>query len=402
MKYLFHQKKRCRGIIIGHKADKSFFDKKRPWSKRKDSILECYLPPYLAKIATQKTPVLIVDAFAGPGKFGDGELGSPLIICQCIQKVLSKGLSVSVSAICIESDEELFSELSKSIEPFSFATAKYGKFGDYIKEIERKAKDHSVFLYVDPWTVEGLDWYRMDSVFQHLTISKMSIEILLNFNAPSFVRRGLAALKLVVPESDPEIEDTEEIDVPIVTPPSIDRLNTVVGGDWWQNILKSSASFPDKVKRVTNGVYERLSERFREVCQHAIKALPHHTVPKYFLIFGSRHPDALILMNDQMVKSRKTLAKLAKPKDPTLFEMRPTDLVPDIETLPEVILKYASQSTERGIVILNVIRECFGQFSRKEIRGCIEQMLKGDKLQSETGKVRINDDVKIFAAKKSR
>jgi len=130
--------------------------------------------------------------------------------------------------------------------------------------------------------------------------------------------------------------------------------------------------------------------------------LPHHTVPKYYLIFGSRHPDALILMNDQMVKSRKTLAELAKPKGPTLFEMRPTDLVPDIETLPEVILKYASQPTERGIVILNVIRECFGQFSRKEIRGCIEQMLKGDKLQSETGNIRINDNVKIFAAKKLR
>lgn len=107
-------------------------------------------------------------------------------------------------------------------------------------------------------------------------------------------------------------------------------------------------------------------------------------------------------MNDQMVKSRKTLAELAKPKDPTLFEMRPTDLVPDIETLPEVILKYASQPTERGIVILNVIRECFCQFAHKEIRGRIEQMLKGDKLQSETGKVRINDNVKIFAAKKSR
>ena len=61
---------------MGHKADKSFFDEKRHWSKRKDKILECYLTPYLSKIATQGHPVLIVDAFAGPGKFGDGEPGS--------------------------------------------------------------------------------------------------------------------------------------------------------------------------------------------------------------------------------------------------------------------------------------------------------------------------------------
>jgi three-Cys-motif partner protein len=303
--------------------------------------------------------------------------------------------------MCIESDKELFLELSKSIEPFPFAEAKHGKFGDYIDEIEKQAKKHSVFLYVDPWTVEGLDWDRIDRIFQHLSISKMSIEILLNFNAPSFARRGLAALKLAVPESDPEVEDTEEIDAPFVAPASIECLNVVVGGEWWQPILASTATFPSKVQHLTDGVCANLSQRFKEVCQHPIKALPHHTVPKYFLIFASRHPDALILMNDQMVKSRRTLAELAKPKDPTLFEMRPTELVPDMEMLPQVILKHASQPTRRGTVILNVVRECFCQFAVKEIRGCIEQMLKDDKLQSETGKTRINDKVKIFAPKKS-
>jgi len=304
--------------------------------------------------------------------------------------------------MCIDSEEELFRQLTKSVEPFPFATAKHGKFSDYIDDIEKQAKNHSVFLYVDPWTVEGLEWERMDRIFQHLIISNMSIEILLNFNAPSFVRRGLAALKLAIPESDPEIEDAEEMDAPFATPPSIERLNLVVGGDWWQPILKSSASFPRKVQNLTNGVCSRLSKRFKEVCHHAIKALPHHTVPKYFLIFASRHHDALILMNDQMAKSRQTLADLAKPKDPTLFEMRPTDLVPDIERLPAIILKHASQPTKRGLVILNVVRECFCQFAVKEIRGCIEQMLKDDKLRSETGKIRINDNVKIFAVKKSR
>jgi len=382
---------------MGHKADKSFFDEKRHWSKRKDKILECYLPPYLSKIATQGHPVLIVDAFAGPGKFGDGEPGSPLIICQSVKKALSRGLSVPVSAMCIEDDRELFSQLSRLIGKFPFAEARHGKFGDYIQQIQEKAKDHSVFLYVDPWTVEGLDWYQMDRVFQHLSVSHMSIEILMNFNAVSFVRRGLAALKLAIPESNPEIEDTEEVDAAIITPPSIERLNKVIGGDWWQNILQSSSSFPEKVQNVTNGVCQQLSGRFQEVCQHAIKALPHHDVPKYYLIFGSRHPDALILMNEEMVKSLRTLADLARPKDPTLFEMRPIELVPDTEKLPPIILKHTSQPTERGTVILNVIRECFGRFSRKEIRGCIEQLLKNDKLRSETGKIIINNQVKIFA-----
>ncbi|MBN1391259.1 MAG: three-Cys-motif partner protein TcmP [Sedimentisphaerales bacterium] len=344
---------------MSHKADKSFFNKKRHWSKRKDKILENYLSPYLSKIATQKAPVLIVDAFAGPGKFGDGELGSPLIICQNIQTALLKGISVPVSALCIEAEEELFSELSNSIEQFPFAVAKHGKFGDFIQEIEKKAKDHSVFLYVDPFAVEGLDWDGMDRVFQHLNVSNMSIEVLMNFNTPSFVRRGLSALKLAVPESDPETEDLEEIDAPIPTPPSIEKLNNVAGGDWWQSILISHMSFPYQVQQITDGICERLSKRFKEVCQHAIKALPHHTVPKYYLIFGSRHPDALLLMNDEMVKSRLTLAELAKPKDRTLFEMRSTELIPDIERLPAIILEHTSQPIKRGLVILNVVRDYF-------------------------------------------
>ncbi len=304
--------------------------------------------------------------------------------------------------MCIESDEELFKDLTKSIKPFSFANAKHGEFGDYIDKIERQAKNHSIFLYVDPWTVEGLEWERMDRIFQHLNISNMSVEILLNFNATSFVRRGLAALKLSIPESDPEIEDAEEIDAPFSTPPSIKRLNLVVGGNWWKTILSSTANFSSKVQEMTKGVCSRLSKRFKEVCYHPIKAEPHHTIPKYYLIFASRHPDALILMNDQMVKSRISLAELARPKEPTLFEMRSTELVPDVEYLPEIILKYCSKPTQRGIVILNVIRERFCQFAYKDIRRCIEKMLIEGKLRSETGKVRINDNVKIFAVIKSQ
>jgi hypothetical protein len=100
-----------------------------------------------------------------------------------------------------------------------------------------------------------------------------------------------------------------------------------------------------------------------------------------------------------MVKSRLTLAELAKPKDRVLFEMRSTELIPDIGTLPAIILKHTSHPTERRFVILNVVREYFCQFATKEIRGCIEQMLRDGKLKSETGKARINDRVKIVTTK---
>jgi len=381
---------------MSHKADASFFDEKKHWSKRKDEILGCYLVPYLAKIGTQSYPVFIVDAFAGPGVFGDGEQGSPSIICQIVQDFLSKGTGLEVSVLCIEAKEELHNKLTSSIKDYSFAEARCGKFEDYIQFIEKKAETHSVFLYIDPWTVEGLNWNSMESIFQHLQVSHMSIEVLINFNAQSFGRRGLAALKMLVPPANPEFEELEKVDADILTPPSIENLNKVAGGEWWQEVLKTDKSFPEKVQLLARGMCNKLSLRFNEVCQHAVKALPHHTVPKYYLIFASRHPDALLLMNDEMVKSQRVLADLAKPKTPHLFEMRSTELVPDIDELPSIILKHASVPTERKEVILSVVRECFCMFAKKEIRGCIENMLKKGVLKSETGKTRINDTTKIY------
>ena len=69
-----------------------FFKAKRPWSKYKDFILGYYLEPYIPKVATLKKPILVVDCFAGCGRFGDGEPGSPLIIAPIIKKWRDKGV----------------------------------------------------------------------------------------------------------------------------------------------------------------------------------------------------------------------------------------------------------------------------------------------------------------------
>jgi hypothetical protein len=129
---------------------------------------------------------------------------------------------------------------------------------------------------------------------------------------------------------------------------------------------------------------------------HAVKAVPHHSVAKYYLVFASRHPDALRLMNDAMCKSRKTLAELAKPTHPTLFETRSEELVPDTSKIGPLVLKHSATKQSRGKVITAVIRDAFCDYNSKEIRGVIEQLLKAGALTSGTGKWRINDDVPIW------
>src|ERR1700730_15499002 len=61
-------------------TDRTFFLGKRPWSTIKDRVLDAYLAAYLPKVAQLRKRIVIVDAFAGPGRYRDGSLGSPLLI----------------------------------------------------------------------------------------------------------------------------------------------------------------------------------------------------------------------------------------------------------------------------------------------------------------------------------
>ncbi len=104
-------------------------------------------------------------------------------------------------------------------------------------------------------------------------------------------------------------------------------------------------------------------------------------------------------MNDEMVKSRRELADMARDlKQPTLFETRSEELVPDVDRLPAIILELAKNQITRKLLIAQVIKGNFCEFHRTEIRGSIESLLQSKRLISETGKSRINDDVKVWTA----
>lgn len=384
---------------IPHKADNSFFLEKRPWSTRKDRILGSYLAAYLPKIAKVGVPVLIVDGFSGPGRFGDGEPGSPLIICQAIKKASETSRTLTARAICIESDPALVRQLRATLGPFSFAQPRHGTFLDFVGEIEKLAASHTTFLYLDPWTVDGLEWAELDRILEHVSSSRRSVELLLNFNAPSFVRRALSALRLAVPDVDPTFEDVEPLHRGWDSEPSLARLNEVMGSNAWEGTLRAESLFAAQVGAMAKLVCANLRKRFREVGMHGVKACPQHKVPKYYLIFASRHVDALLLMNDEFVKSQRTLADEAKPDDPTFFELRSEELVPDIGAIPTLVRSCLTGRRPRKDTIADVVREAFGKYLRKDIRGAIQGMLKSGEILSASGKTRINEDEVIWLAK---
>lgn len=382
---------------MSHQADRSFFNRKLPWSKRKDRVLDYYLEPYLAKVSALGRPILIVDGFAGRGQYRDGEFGSPLIIAKRILAMRRR--PVPVQLFCSEADEILAAELEGFLRPYSFAKCKNQKFLDAVEILDKIAASHTVFPYLDPYAIEGLLWNELDRVFRHVRSSGSSIEVLVNFSGEKFARRARAALKLSKPEAI-SVEDCQENDedwqAAVDNTPSMDKLCDIVGGDWWREIIGKSETWESEVALVTQGYSDKLRTRFDAVCSIPIKAKPHHKSPKYALIFGSRYPPAIQLMNNAAVKSLEMFADENMPAEPTMFELRSEELVPDLTRLPGLIQKMCLKPVARDELIFRVIREDFGCFLDSQISAAIRTLIKNGVLVSESGRARINGKEQVW------
>ena len=140
-----------------------FFKEKREWSKYKDLILDYYLKPYLAKVLTLGKKVVVVDFCAGPGKFDDGELGSPLIIGNILSEYHQDGKDVQ--GYFVEQNSTLFSRLEKNLSSLKVPyELKHDSFENCIDEIAEISKTCTIFLYIDPFKPSCLHFNELKDV----------------------------------------------------------------------------------------------------------------------------------------------------------------------------------------------------------------------------------------------
>lgn len=370
---------------MSHKADVRFFLAKKQWSQRKDLILGYYLKPYITKIAQLNRPILLVDGFAGPGKYGDGTIGSPLIIHQ-IARSYWKDNEVDITCLFVEKNKELFEQLISNTRDLSRVERLNQSFSDTANYIASKAESHVVFLYLDPFTVSGLEWPILEKLFSYIHRGK-SIEVLLNLNIFSFLRRALAAMKISTSEVDEQQSDSDDPSESI----SVSDLDLIAGGEWWQPIANSDRTFEQKHDDLLLEFTRRMQNHFDEVCFYKVKEKDSHKIPKYVLVFGSRHPHALLLMNEAMIRAREQQATQENTSD-ALFEMRSHDLVPDINELPNIALNAIDGTLNREQVRLRVIRNHFCRYSEKQINRAIQQLHDDRRIYGLQKSSRLNDD----------
>jgi len=356
-----------------------FFQSKKPWSPYKDMILDYYLKPYLTKVCSLGKSVVVFDCFAGPGRFEDGTDGSPLIIAKAIRQVTDKGKTVS--AILIEEKKKYFKLLQATVKDYQdICHTKNERFEDSANEIANIGRNSTVFVYIDPYGIKPLRFEILAGIYANIDKGS-SVEVLLNFNASSLVRNGLAALKY-----DQQYENEEELDKSM----TLKDIDAIAGGDYWRDIVTSDISFAEKEAQCVVAYMDLMKKYFDKVCFYSIKEKYEHIIPKYRLLFGSRHEDAFMLMNDAICNARdKFLGKQCI--DGYLFDMRAKDEIHDPQRLQYAIVDSLTKSMTRKKLISCAMHKVFAEYKESEYKHMIGDLINDKKILSESGKTRIND-----------
>lgn len=360
------------------KKNDDFFKVKKPWSEVKDQLLGCYFKPYLQKILHTNKPVVYVDCFAGKGKFEDGNPGSPLIaleiINDCIESSTRNASSVSTTFIDLNYADELTYNLSN----YPAANIVSGKFEEKIYDILSGKTGCNVFLYIDPYGIKALRY----SMFKQFSVEKFnSIELLINMNSFGFIREACNAMGTRL-----ELEDSTIFEDLVEYAPSkmdtseksIQALNEIAGGDYWQAIIRDLKEKKidgyQAEERFAAQYCKKLRECFTFVLNMPLR-IKQGQRPKYRMIHATNHPDGCLLMVDNICNRWEAWREIQTDGQMSLFNEDVNSQVVDESEIEKKMVDFFSrlQKYYSLNIVLSLFFMCYGPICKT---GVIKRKLK--------------------------
>lgn len=316
------------------KNNHDFFKTKNSWSEIKDRLLGGYLPQYFQKLLMSRSPIFYVDCFAGKGKFEDEKDGSPRIALQVRHNCLSHTSAQTARIDTCFIDLNYANELSENITDFhsdGVPTVISGKYEEKIDGLLASKKDYNVFLYIDPYGIQALD-YNMLVGFAGKGFA--SIELLINMNSFGFFRDACRVMSVAKAQNDEafrnlddEIIEYDPADVMAVGQ-SADLLSHIAGGDYWKAIVgdykAGRITGYQAEDRFSTEYRQYLRKNFRYVLDMPIR-LKKDQRPKYRMIHATQHPDGCFLMAENMQRRKDELfTNIQDGGQISLFDLDPT------------------------------------------------------------------------------
>lgn len=348
-----------------------FFRTKRAWSNVKDKILKDYITCYLRAIHGRGRPIMIIDAFSGPGRFGDGSEGSPLIICGAIDIAPKRGVAIG----CLFSDSHpahrnaLEGCLEKHIKK-GVTEKPLADFSQALSRALEVGRGATLFFYLDPYGIKDLDFETVKQIYERDTTQ--STEVLINFNFKTFMRMS----------GNWSYADSASEVARKVKEAKVDTVNTVMGGDYWLSIVTDPKL--DKIQRedlVVGKYMEKVREFFGYTYSVPVKELddsggsvPADDLAKYHLIFGTRNARAVVYMNDVAINALEPYFR--QFKDGLLFDLTPGryEACPIDEVKAAIIEAVDPRPMTRPQIFEAVIPKYFMQRRQKDYRAVIDDL----------------------------
>ena len=148
---------------------------------------------------------------------------------------------------------------------------------------------------------------------------------------------------------------------------------------------------------ITSGYRDQLSKWFDWTLSYPIKEKYEHEMPKYHLIFGSRYPDAVDLMNQAMVKARREFVGARFIKD-MLFDNQPKEEVVDSDEIKEVILTTSKKigKTTWKLLRVNATVSNPCMYIESEFNRAIKDLIKRGVLKSDCSGEKIEQNALVW------
>lgn len=269
----------------------------------KHGILSRYVLPFATKTSSTSVGgrVVVLDGYAGEGRYEDGQPGSPIFMTEAARKVPSPR---KLQLLFVEEKKARVDRLRQVLEDEADDvdwTVHKGTVQGYLDEALDVADGVPLFAFLDPC---GLGLTFDDIVKKiygrpHVRFGP-GTEILVNFSADAVRRIGGRLVK--------EEEGAHGREATLA------RMDAACGGDWWRDLYRTSKNPGEAASRIAEAYMIRLVKATRAGGWVIDVKNVEHQQPRYSLVFLTRHPDGLLVFAEAMSLSQEEWrAAVAEP-----------------------------------------------------------------------------------------
>lgn len=344
---------------------KDFFTEKQGAAAMKHALLKRYLPVFVGKTgSTSGGTVFYIDAFAGPGEYDDGEMGSPLIALD-LHYALRRHRNLR--GICIEKDTQHFADLSERLKRVPGWDVMHGTAEDCLPAALKRAEGHPTFVFLDPFALKGMSF---DTILTALKrVGKTELLIRVHTEAVNRIAGVVMSQKKTAAQRESVMAANDNF----------------LGGDWWRSL--PSLGTDEFVPDVLHEYVTRLANKGGGYGYYyfPIEESP-GGAPKYWLVHMTQYTLALWEMACQMSLSRKDAREQAALLDPegqaALFDPEEDDWITEIRANALAIL----QDKESFVPCENaasIFGSSLGYARETHVRQAFRQMLNAGEISTD-------------------